>query len=198
MWWSIHLSSYCHLPFVVFIPFIVIAMSLMMIISLSSSQHLPFVLLITSSALAFVVACAFSSFVYLNIDTYLSWVVTSVVRFEPVTSPTAVQRIYHLCRWAFCFIFVSWSVLTVTWSSGLLHRCPAHYQLIFSFIFFPWSLLSLSWASSLSFCSPAHTIFFPYLLCLEPATSSTEAQHTTKCASQTAVVMWGIIFVYML
>ena len=97
---------------------------------------------------------------HLNIDTYLSWVVTLVMRFEPVTTPTAVQRIHHLCRWAFCFIFVSWSVLTVTWSSGLLHRCPAHYQLIFSFIVLPWSVLSLTWASSLSLCNPAHTFFF--------------------------------------
>ena len=48
--------------------------------------------------LAFVVACAFSSFVYFNIDTYLSRVVTLVMRFEPVTTPTAVQRIHHLCR----------------------------------------------------------------------------------------------------
>ena len=61
--------------------------------SLSSSQHLPLVLLITSSALAFVIACALGSFVYLNMHTYLSWVVTSVARFEPVTTPTAVQRI---------------------------------------------------------------------------------------------------------
>ena len=43
-----------------------------------------------------------------------------------------------------------------------------------------------------------HFFFSPYLLWFEPATSSTEAQHTTDCASQTAVVMWGIIFVYML
>ena len=114
-------------------------------------------------------------------------------------SACAVQCIYHLCCWAFCFIVVSWSVLTVIWASGLLHRCPAPYQPwldIFSFIVLPWSVLSLSWASGLSFCS--QTIFFLPHLWLEPATSSTEAKHTINCASQTAVMTWGIIFVYML
>ena len=57
--------------------------------------------------------------------------------------------------------FLSYVSLEVTlpWASGLLHWCPAHYQLwleIFSFIVLPLRVLCLSWASGLSLCSQAH------------------------------------------
>ena len=53
--------------------------------------------------------------------------------FEPVNTPTTVQRTYHLlCRWA--FIVLPWSVLCMSWASGLLLCSPAHYQQIFFFL----------------------------------------------------------------
>ena len=98
--------------------------------SLSSSQHLPFVLLITPSALAFVVACVFISSVYLNIDTYLSFLFPQVMNCylqscEPRTSgglPLVSAR-------KFSFIVLPWSVLPLSWASGLSLCSPAHCQL---------------------------------------------------------------------
>ena len=53
--------------------------------------------------------------------------------FEPVNTPTTVQRTYHLlCRWAFKVL--PRSVLCRSWASGLLLRSPAHYQQTFFFL----------------------------------------------------------------
>ena len=101
----------------------------------------------------------------------VSWGLSSIyfTLSEPATTPSLVQRT------TFCVIAVSWSVLTVIWACDLLHDGPAYYQL----------------------CKPDN-FFFSSPLWFEPGISSTKAHHSANCASQTAVLMWGIIFVYML
>ena len=116
----------------------------------------------TSSALAFVVTCVFASFMYLHIDTYLSFLSPQVMScYLGCYFSHANQRPLTL---AFLFFpHRSWVVTSVVTSvmrtSGLLHRCPAYYQLwleIFSFIVLPWSVLSLSWTSGLLHRCPAY------------------------------------------
>ena len=133
-------------------------------------------------------------FLYLPLNTYLlfSW-------SHPVHWPLSLLAcLSHLCIWILTLTFLffplrSWMLTFSHSNQGRL----ADYHL--------WQLGSFfdrfCVVVSVIFVSPAHykqAIFFSYLLCLEPATSSTKAQHTVNCASQTAVMMWGIIFVYML
>ena len=93
----------------------------------------------------------------------------SFLWFEPVTTPTAVQRIYHLplsilihiclLKCPYRDIDLPWSVLSLSWAFSLSLCSPAHDELwleIFSFIVLPLSVLCLSWASGLSLCSQAH------------------------------------------
>ena len=103
-------------------------------------------------------------FLYLPINTYLlfSW-------WHPVHWPLSLFAcLLHLCICILTLTFLyfphrSWVVTSVVTSvmrtSGLLHRCPAYYQLwleIFSFIVLPWSVLSLSWTSGLLHRCPAY------------------------------------------
>ena len=103
-------------------------------------------------------------FLYLPINTYLlfSW-------WHPVHWPLSLLAcLLHLCICILTLTFLffshrSWVVTSVVTSvmrtSGLLHRCPAYYQLwleIFSFIVLPWSVLSLSWTSGLLHRCPAY------------------------------------------
>ena len=70
--------------------------------------------------------------------TCVSWEVSSrgfalsFPGFEPVNTPTTVQRTYHLCPWV--FIVLPWSVLCMSWASGPSLCSPAHYQQTFFFL----------------------------------------------------------------
>ena len=107
--------------------------------------------------------------------------------------------------WGLSSIYFTLSVFDIPyliWGSDHSDFSSAHYLWCLSRLmkrpYRYMSLRSLTRWSSVLPTVQTRQFFFSSPLWFEPGISSTKAHHSANCASQTAVLMWGIIFVYML